>query len=56
MNEHDESIERLVNVATKNGALQERIRVMAILVQYKRAGWLDEATAHLLSQDIAVED
>ena len=56
MSDMTEVIERLCGVATKNGALEERTRILAILVQYKKAGWLDDSTAHLLAQDICVED
>jgi len=56
MNNYDEIIERLTAASTEKGMLQERNRIMAILIKYRRAGWIDNATAHLLAQDISVED
>jgi hypothetical protein len=56
MSDMSEIIERLCVAATEKGEVQERNRILAILVQYKKAGWLDDSMAHLLAQDICVED
>lgn len=47
--------DKLVELAILNGVIQERNRIMAILVKYKAAGWIDNGTAHLLAEDINVE-
>jgi hypothetical protein len=56
MSDMTEIIERIAAASTEKGVLQERNRILAILVQYKHAGWLDDSMAHLLAQDICVED
>jgi hypothetical protein len=52
MNDMTEIIERLCVAATEKGEVQERNRILAILVRYKNAGWLDDSMAHLLVEDI----
>lgn len=51
-----EHLERIVELAQLNGGLKERNRILAILVQYKEAGWLDEGLAMLLTDDICIDD
>ncbi len=52
----EEQITRMMELAEMNGALAERNRILAILVKYREAGWLDNALALLLTDDICVED
>lgn len=56
MNNYDELISRLATAAEEKGRIKERNRVLAILVRYKKAGWLDDALTLLLTDDICVED
>ena len=49
------SVDQLVEASQRMGMLRERNRIMAILVKYKNAGWIDSATATLLAQDISPE-
>jgi hypothetical protein len=51
-----EAIQRIIDLAELNGALAERNRILAILVKYKEAGWLDNALTVLLTDDICVDD
>jgi hypothetical protein len=48
-------IEYLAQIARKVGVLSERNRILVLLVQYKKVGWLDDAIVVLLSQDIMNE-
>ena len=52
----NENITRIMKLSELNGALRERNRILAILVQYKEAGWLDNGLTMLLTDDICVED
>jgi hypothetical protein len=38
--------------AEELGALRERNRILSLLVYYREAGWLDDAFAHLMVEDI----
>ena len=56
MNEEEAPIEKTVKLAKENGVIKERNRILTILIKYKDAGWIDDATAFLLAQDIAIEE
>jgi hypothetical protein len=47
-----EQLQQLTDAATEKGRIVEQNRVLAILVQYKKAGWIDPALAILLADDI----
>lgn len=56
MSDQPNVIDRLVAASTEKGMLQERNRIMAILIEYRRAGWISNSTAHLLAQDICGDE
>jgi hypothetical protein len=52
----EDKFKEAMHLATELGKIKERNRVLKLLVQYKDAGWVDGATASLLSEDICAED
>lgn len=52
----DERLTHIAELAQRNGELAERNRILGILVQYKEAGWLDNALVSLLVDDICIDD
>jgi hypothetical protein len=52
----EDKFKEAIQFATELGKVKERNRVLKLLIQYKDAGWIDGATASLLSEDICVDD
>lgn len=48
--------EKAIRLALEHGMIRERNRILTILIKYKEAGWIDDATAFLLAQDVAVHE
>jgi len=51
----DFTIQKLTDISIAKGRLIEQNRVLAILIRYKEAGWIDPALALLLSEDVGKE-
>lgn len=52
----EDKLAQIAELAQRNGALQERTRILSILVEYKEAGWLDGGLTMLLTDDICIDD
>ena len=48
--------QHLIDLAKMNGVVEERNRVLRIILEYKEAGWIDAALAHLLAEDICPQE
>jgi len=48
----EEMLEKTKVAAEELGMIKERNRILTLMVYYKEAGWLDEAFAHLMVEDI----
>lgn len=48
----DTRIQELIDVSIRNGVLEERARVLGLIIKYQEAGWIDDALVVLLTQDI----
>jgi hypothetical protein len=48
----EDKFKKTIELSTEIGKVRERTRILELILQYKESGWIDDALAALLFDDI----